>query len=94
MVTLTTFTALATLTMLNNLNTPQRDPEVVRKVMGLTDSIRGKSGPPAMFAEKGIYREDETEWFLYGADKLIDAGFKQVQDCTRQVWPIWSIWSI
>ena len=50
----------------------KRDPEVVRKVMGLTDNIKGKSGPPAMFAEKGIYREDETEWFLRDADKLID----------------------
>ena len=53
-------------------NICKRDPEVVRKVMGLTDSMRGKSGPPAMFAEKGIYREDETEWYLYGADKLIE----------------------
>lgn len=29
-------------------NICKRDPEVVRKVMGLTDSIRGKNGPPAM----------------------------------------------
>eukprot|EP00617_Octactis_speculum_P005464 CAMPEP_0185776514 /NCGR_PEP_ID=MMETSP1174-20130828/85918_1 /TAXON_ID=35687 /ORGANISM="Dictyocha speculum, Strain CCMP1381" /LENGTH=204 /DNA_ID=CAMNT_0028464495 /DNA_START=173 /DNA_END=787 /DNA_ORIENTATION=- len=58
----------------------KRDPEIVRLVLGLTDKIKGKSGPPAMFATPGIYRTDETEFYLVGADKLIEMGLKTLDD--------------
>jgi hypothetical protein len=58
----------------------KRDAEVVRYVMGVGGEKNKKSGPPAMFAAKGIYDEKISQRPLLGVESVLKRGFQRISD--------------